>query len=280
MAADAGTPDASVEVDAGQGVSPEFHVVEYDGGTIGVIRVENVALSSGHEGSFDTYNNLWADFVRRVPCATTQLGECVVEECTGAVVADYAARASAGLLTFTGFEFGGVPGPTLAVFPYGSGSPRPNTMWDGGEPIVLIATGDVVPPFEVQVTAPSPFVVTEPPCTPYCERVVDRAQPLTVTWTAAPIGDVVVALAAGPRDRTGYLSALTATTVRCRAAVGSTGLTVPSELLQRLPRTEGLEAMVSLLSVRRVSGIAFDAGPWAVTFEADWVALSSSVPVR
>jgi hypothetical protein len=126
----------------------------------------------------------------------------------------------------------------------------PGQVFSFGTPLTVSASGGDVPAFSASVMAPEGTLLTTPVCQNSNCGVVPKSQPLEVTWSAPTFGTAVVELIGGMSQ------------VRCAVMASSRRLTLPVDLLARLPAGQGV------LSVGGAASTTVAAGTWDITFTA------------
>lgn len=254
-----GLPVAPVGGDAGVLDAPRF----------GRVLVRDTVTRGGH------FNDLRGSFGGGDDCVRTRVGGCLVTWCDE--LSGFAADSvNVGPLTFSGVTFAGSTNPlVLERPPYLESSARPRQLWDGGEPV-----GVVAPSFDLVAPAATPMTLTPPSCTTTsCLGHLERNQPLAIDWTAGSVGHPVVRVSL---ER--YVITPPATTFalkhvgsfECEYPVDAVRARIATEVLSTLPALSDGGFDVSRIEVARRStaSTATDAG--VVTLEVEWVALSDT----
>jgi hypothetical protein len=195
---------------------------------------DSTTIDGGVHGSYRT----GAYFVRRqitpplFPPAT--VGPCLVETFNPNDPGGPERDMSAGALKITG---GTSP---LDMAPgtkdnYAGLRSSTSALWNGGEMLVATAAGSAsgVPAFSASLTAPSKLTVTAPalPQTASGSLTVARDAPLTVSWTGASSGSVIVYLDIATPNK--------AYTVTCTYKPSDATGQVPAAALGMLPAGAG-----------------------------------------
>lgn len=217
---DAARLDASASPDAGPA---DVGVTVY--GFVGLSQTvipPSTALTSASAGFFLAS--------AAAPCVQVVDGACTVSDCPVSTTAPPAIDAGPltvriGARTFT------------TRYSAADGYYTPDTVmmstWSGGEVVTFSGAGSgVVPAFSGTLTAPVAVVLTQPALpAPGTPLIITRASPLTATWRGGGVGDVAVSVAVTGAGRS--VSAL------CTAPSAAGALTVPAQVLARLPAGSG-----------------------------------------
>jgi hypothetical protein len=126
----------------------------------------------------------------------------------------------------------------------------PGQVFRFGTPLMVSASGGDVPAFSASVMAPEGTLLTTPVCQNSNCGVVPKSQPLEVTWSAPTFGTAVVELSGGTNQ------------LRCTVMASSRRLSLPVDLLARLPAGQGV------LTVGGTASTTVAAGRWDITFTA------------
>lgn len=158
-------------------------------------------------------------------CTTKTSGGCTLSICQVPEPAK-PPYASAGTLTLTGGA------RTLTLTPNADKSyttlvDNTQTLWNGGEPLTLTASGADVPAFTTQLTAPTPVVITSPlPPGAGGPISISRASDLQMTWTGGN-GKVRGGISVSYASSTASLI--------CVAAASAGSYTLPAAMIAQLP---------------------------------------------
>lgn len=177
---------------------------------------------------------------------------CELERLEGAIPND---AFDAGLITIAGTR----PGLTLApdMYSHYTEIHQMQTLFSGGEPLTITASGGEVPAFTEQLTAPSQITITTPPA-PTGDLIIPVAQDFMVGWTGGN-GLVQVAL--------GNLGGGDLVVCRFQASAGS-GV-IPQAMLAQLDNGAGATFTIDSVGFARTY-----LGDWRVevtaTFSGMW----------
>ncbi len=259
---DAGTNDAAIE-DSGVHDADAVRDAGLDGGADsggseealgGISAVSNgTTVDGGLHGAY----RAGAYFVRRprtTPSSTRQtIGPCVVETLDANDPQVPEQIVSAGAITITGgtLPLNLVP---LASGDYNSVHAATSLLWNGGETLTATASGSGVPGFSVSLVAPSKLTITAPTLPTSASLMVPRRRPLSVVWTGASSGNVIVYL--------DVVAASTAYTLTCTYAPSDGSGEVPSAALSLLPAGAGT---FDLYVLERVAAVV---PAWSINFVA------------
>jgi len=225
------TPDASGVADAAEDVA-------YPASDLADIFVVSGVYATGASSSVEAF---FYTSPASLGCTRSVVAGCVKTVCGPPLVTASEGLASAGSLSVTA----GSSDLTLAQEDAGDySSTAASVSFNGGDPILVSATGGDVDPFTMATTAPNEIVVTAMP------SIVTRTQPFTVEWTGTSAGNVAVDLQVTTSDGDEYLECL----FDPRAGQG----VVPSEALVALPAGTGA-ASVGAITVTEIA-----VGTWAV----------------
>lgn len=248
-----------------------------DGGVVDAPRFGRVVVrDTAMRGGGGHLNDLQASFGVVDGCVRTHVGGCLVTRCDE--LSGFAADSvNVGPLTFSGVTFVGSTNPlVLERPPYLESSARPRQLWDGGEPV-----GVVAPSFDLVAPAATPMTLTPPSCTTTsCLGHIERRQPLAVDWTTGSVGHPVVRVSLQR-----YVITPPATTYalkhvgsfECEYPVDAVRARIDAEVLSTLPALGadgGFDVSRIEVSRRSTASTATDAG--LVTLEVEWVALSDT----
>lgn len=246
-----------------------------DAPRFGQVVVRDTAMREGN----GHLNDLMASFGVVDGCVRTRVGGCLATRCderSGFL----ASGVDVGALTFSGVTFIGSTNPLVLTPPgYRESSPRPRQLWDGGEPI-----GVVAPSFRLVAAAPTPMTLTPPSWLPppscsstSCLGQLERSQPLSLDWAPGSVGHPVVRVVL---ER--YVITPPATTFElkkvgsfeCEYPVDAVRARIPTEVLATLPPLGdgGTDLARIEVSRRSTASTATDAG--VVALEVEWMALS------
>lgn len=123
------------------------------------------------------------------------------------------------------------------------------SLWQGGEPIMIAAAGGDVPAFATTLSAPAQTTLTAPAAPASGAPTVSRQADLPLAWMGDGYGTVDVELI-GPGAQT--------VDIHCRYAPSAHAGVVPAALLAMLPATTGT------LTVTSNSAATVGAGAWSV----------------
>lgn len=210
-------------------------------------------------------------------CTNTTMSACLVTRCQpdAGVAADAGPRwVSAGDLTlFNTSVDGGVvlsPTPTLT---YGAGFPE--RLFQGGERLHFAASGATVSPFSSPgVVAPGYATLISPHCVDTGCGVVDRARPLTVSWTGSDGDTILVIISSG--------STAEAVAIQCVAPAASGSTTIGTDVLSLLPAQSGSVGggPYPSFNVQLGREATFDANGYEVRFSASRSVATGQVVVQ
>ncbi len=163
-------------------------------------------------------------------CTTSTAGACQVVECekassSGGGSSDSAQAPTAGEIGITG---GSIPAGGINVSAGAKGTYAAHgstSLWSGGEPTSVKATGGDIPAFDQRVTAPSVITVTAPAFAGTTPLTIDRAQGLVVTWTGGTVGEVQVLGTSEAKPK--------ATTIWCTFPANAGTATVPASAFRQ-----------------------------------------------
>lgn len=191
-------------------------------------------------------------------CTLTTDGRCIIQACKPDGGGSTHRFQSAGTIAITG---GSVP----ATLSWSVDAGYYQGFFNGGyfftgSQLTITAAGDSVSAFSASVMPPSPMVVALPPVSSGAKRQVNRTQPLSVTWTGASAGSVVISLQTN-LPYTAY--------VICTVPASDGNATIVPSVLAHLTPGEGF-LMVSQQSTTEVQ-----AGDWPISVVAATNSLTS-----
>jgi predicted small lipoprotein YifL len=208
----------------------------------------NVLLASGdyQSGAEQTASATAVFFpsVTATGCGTVPVAGCTLETCEPATTT--APTANAGSIAITGGFYA-----ILLQQEESNGQYAPASdaglmeLWQGGEKLVVTASGDTVPPFVGQVIAPTEVTALTP-----LPPVLSRAAPFAFSWLGSSAGELTVDLSATSGTAAFYLE--------CKFDVDAGTGTVPAEALSAMPAGTGA------LTVSTLSTSVVGDGAWTV----------------
>lgn len=155
-------------------------------------------------------------------CTTIEEGMCTRKDCVWMHGTADESKAHAGRISATS------GGRTLFVEPEPSGPYRAKfdegALWEDAGPIVVEASGGMIPPFRVQLLGPAETTVAEPPPpSPDSRLLIKRDAPFLLTWRAAEVGKTLGVLS--------YQSGDQYSTVTCAYPASAGEGAIPAGLL-------------------------------------------------
>jgi hypothetical protein len=221
----------------------------------------NVLLTSGsyEDGTIQPLiaQAVFYPSVAATGCSIAPLDGCTLETCV-AGAGSTAPLVGAGSITITGGAYPLVltePTPDSVYGPAMDGGLL--ALWNGGEGLVVTASGDVVPAFAGSLIAPTQVTVT----TPMPSSIV-RSSPLALSWSGASAGKLTVDLSAGTGTNDYYLE--------CQFDVSAGTGTIPAAALAVLP------AGSAGMTVSTLDRVDVEDGAWTVQIFAQTNASDTS----
>ncbi len=185
-------------------------------------------------------------------CTEQPSGPCILYRCTPRPGASTRPAPHAGVVQLTGLT------QPLSLTPATDGSYpasilQTTSLWAGGETLTASAPGASVPAFTTSVTTPRRITLSAPTL-PTGDWMIDRAQPIALTWSGATAEDLIVTLGVitlGPLE------------LECVFPASAGSATLPAAALGLLPAGDAYYTMVS--RTRR----QLDVSDWRITLRAD-----------
>ncbi|MCC6995787.1 MAG: hypothetical protein IT370_14345 [Deltaproteobacteria bacterium] len=185
-------------------------------------------------------------------CTEQPSGPCILYRCTPRPGASTRPAPHAGVVQLTGLT------QPLSLTPATDGSYpasilQTTSLWAGGETLTASAPGASVPAFTTSVTTPRRITLSAPTL-PTGDWMIDRAQPIALTWSGATAEDIIVTLGVitlGPLE------------LECVFPASAGSATLPAAALGLLPAGDAYYTMVS--RTRR----QLDVSDWRITLRAD-----------
>ncbi len=185
-------------------------------------------------------------------CTEQPSGACTLYRCSPRPGASTRPAPHAGIIQLTGLT------QALSFTPATDGSYpvsilQTSSLWTGGETVTASAPGASVPAFTASVTTPHRITLGAP-ALPTGDWLIDRTQPIVLTWSGASAEDVIVTLGANTVDPL---------ELECVFPASAGTGTLPAAALGLLPAGDAYYGIVT--RTRR----QVDVPAWRITLRAD-----------
>jgi len=201
-------------------------------------------------------------------CTTTLYDTCTVTTCPQVYQSNPGPAAGAGVITITGTQ------QTLTTVPDDGGTypvergDVPFPIWNGGETIGAMATGDVIPPFTLSGVAPSDLDLQTPALPTGGPISIDRTKDLAFTWISNGWGTIMISLTAN-------VLLPNSVAIQCQLVQAPGSGVVPKAALQQLPAD-----WPGTLSFQAAGTWFEEVSGWSVTLEllggATWAGMPTT----
>lgn len=185
-------------------------------------------------------------------CSEQPAGPCILYRCTPRPGAGTRPAPHAGPIQLTGLtqplDFTPATDGTYPVSIL-----QTTSLWTGGETLTASAPGATVPAFTTTVTTPRRITLSAPTL-PTGDWLIDRAQPLALTWSGATTEDLIVTLG---------IITIDPVELECVFPASAGTGTLPAAALGLLPAGDAYYTIVS--RTRR----QVDVSDWRITLRTD-----------
>lgn len=185
-------------------------------------------------------------------CTEQPSGACTLYRCTPRPGASTRPAPHAGIVQLTGLT------QPLSLTPATDGSYpasilQTTSLWTGGETLTASAPGASVPAFTTSVMTPRRITLSAPTL-PTGDWMIDRAQPIALTWSGATAEDIIVTLGVITIDPV---------ELECVFPASAGAGTLPAAALGLLPTGDAYYTIVSRTRQQ------VDTADWRITLRAD-----------